>query len=93
MIGCGQWTRSQLRNPQTELFYWRYVPGSDNPVADKNNAADGDVLLAWALQRAAQKWQVESYQQESDRIQRAIIQAGCHELWRPHRDAAGCAGL
>lgn len=68
-----QWTRSQLRNPQTELFYWRYVPGSDNPVADKNNAADGDVLLAWALQRAAQKWQVESYQQESDRIQRAII--------------------
>uniref|UniRef100_UPI002B1E32CA glycosyl hydrolase family 8 n=1 Tax=Pseudomonas glycinae TaxID=1785145 RepID=UPI002B1E32CA len=25
------------------------------------------------LQRAAQKWQVEGYQQESDRIQRAII--------------------
>lgn len=68
-----QWTRSQLGNPQNDLFYWRYTPGSANPVADKNNAADGDVLLAWALQRAAQKWQVESYQQASDRIQRAIV--------------------
>ncbi|HAI06581.1 MAG TPA: endoglucanase, partial [Pantoea sp.] len=43
-----QWTRSQLGNPQTDLFYWRYTPGTANPVADKNNAADGDVLLAWA---------------------------------------------
>ncbi|MGK3144012.1 glycosyl hydrolase family 8 [Pantoea sp. C2G6] len=68
-----QWTHSQLGNPQNDLFYWRYTPGSDNPVADKNNASDGDVLLAWALQRAAQKWQVASYQQASDRIQRAII--------------------
>ena len=68
-----QWTDSQLRNPQNDLFYWRYTPGTADPVADKNNAADGDVLLAWALQRAAQKWQVESYQQASDRIQRAII--------------------
>lgn len=68
-----QWTRSQLGNPQNDLFYWRYTPDTDNPVEDKNNASDGDVLLAWALQRAAQKWQVESYQQASDRIQRAIV--------------------
>ena len=68
-----QWTRSQLGNPQNDLFYWRYTPDTDNPVEDKNNASDGDVLLAWALQRAAQKWQVESYQQASDRIQREIV--------------------
>lgn len=68
-----QWTRSHLSNPQNDLFYWRYTPGADNPVADKNNASDGDVLLAWALQRAAQKWQMNDYQQASDRIQRAIV--------------------
>lgn len=68
-----QWTRTHLSNPQNDLFYWRYTPGAENPVADKNNASDGDVLIAWALQRAAEKWQVNAYQQQSDRIQRAII--------------------
>lgn len=68
-----QWTRTHLRNPQNDLFYWRYTPGADDPVADKNNASDGDVLLAWALQRGAQKWQREDYQQASERIQRAIV--------------------
>lgn len=68
-----KWTRTTLRNPQNDLFYWRYIPGAQDPVADKNNASDGDVLIAWALQRAAQKWNVAVYQQESDRIQRAIV--------------------
>lgn len=67
------WTQTHLRNPQNNLFFWRYTPGAGDPVADKNNAADGDVLLAWALQRAAAKWQDSDYQQQSDRIQRAII--------------------
>ncbi|WP_442955733.1 glycosyl hydrolase family 8 [Pantoea sp. T14] len=67
------WTQTHLRNAQNDLFYWRYTPGNDNPVADKNNASDGDVLIAWALQRAAQKWQANEYQQASDRIQRAIV--------------------
>lgn len=68
-----QWTRTHLSNPHNDLFYWRYIPEAEDPIADKNNASDGDVLIAWALQRAAQKWQVDSWQQQSDRIQRAII--------------------
>lgn len=68
-----KWTRTNLRNPQNDLFYWRYIPDAQDPVADKNNASDGDVLIAWALQRAAQKWNASDYQQESDRIQRAIV--------------------
>ncbi|NIF24577.1 MULTISPECIES: glycosyl hydrolase family 8 [Pantoea] len=67
------WTRTHLRNPQNDLFYWRYTPNVTNPVADKNDASDGDVLIAWALQRAAQKWQVSDYQQASDQIQKAIV--------------------
>ncbi len=41
-----KWTRTTLRNPQNDLFYWRYIPGAQDPVADKNNASDGDVLIA-----------------------------------------------
>lgn len=68
-----RWTRQHLHNPQNDLFYWRYTPGASNPVADTNNASDGDVLIAWALQRAADKWGDPTYQQASDTIQRAIV--------------------
>jgi len=67
------WTRQHLLNTQNDLFYWRYTPDAAEPVADKNNASDGDVLIAWALQRAADKWSSQTYQQASDRIQRAIV--------------------
>ena len=30
-----QWTRTHLRNPQNDLFYWRYTPGAADPIADK----------------------------------------------------------
>jgi len=66
------WTRTHLHNTKNDLFYWRYVPDAAEPVADKNDASDGDILIAWALQRAAQKWG-GNYQQASDRIQRAVI--------------------
>lgn len=69
-----QWTKKNLANPINGLFYWRYTPGANNPTMDKNNAADGDVLIAWALQRAAQKWQQAAWQQQSDALQQAIVQ-------------------
>ena len=28
-----------------------------DPIADKNNASDGDTLIAWALLRAQKQWQ------------------------------------
>lgn len=68
-----RWTQTHLSNPKNDLFYWKYIPGNADPVSDKNNASDGDVLIAWALQKAGEKWQDQSYLQLSDRIQRAII--------------------
>lgn len=67
------WTKTNLRNPSNGLFYWRYLPDQPNPVADKNNATDGDVLIAWALLQAGEKWQVQSYLNASDEIQRAVL--------------------
>lgn len=67
------WTRNHLSNSDNGLFYWRYDPAANPPVADKNNASDGDVLIAWALQRAGEKWRRKDYLQASDAIQKAIL--------------------
>lgn len=47
-----RWTQKNLSNPSNGLFYWKYTPGKSDPVSDKNNASDGDVLIAWALLKA-----------------------------------------
>ena len=49
-----QWTRAHLYLQETGLNAWRYDPASTPPVADRNNATDGDTLIAWALLRAGQ---------------------------------------
>lgn len=68
-----QWTDSQLKNKENGLFYWRYNPAESNPVADKNNAADGDVLIAWALLKADARWHEKRYSAASDAITKALI--------------------
>ncbi|MBU8537340.1 glycosyl hydrolase family 5 [Roseomonas tokyonensis] len=50
------WTRGTLRRPHDTLLAWRYQPGAATPVADLNNASDGDLLVAWALADAAERW-------------------------------------
>ena len=35
-----EWTQAALQRPDS-LFYWRWSPKGPEPVADKNNAADG----------------------------------------------------
>lgn len=44
------WTRKHLAVRDDALFAWRWIPGQG--VADKNDAADSDLLIAWALARA-----------------------------------------
>src|SRR6185312_7176546 len=55
------WTRDRLRRPDSALFAWRWDPNGDKPVADSNNATDGDILIAWALVRAAKRWHAPEY--------------------------------
>ncbi|MBV9783530.1 MAG: glycosyl hydrolase family 5 [Acidisphaera sp.] len=51
------WTRRVLRRSSDALHCWRYDPAAADPVADPNNATDGDIFIAWALWRAACRWQ------------------------------------
>ncbi len=50
------WTAAHLARPDDALHIWRYDPAAANPTADSNNAADGDIFIAWALGRATQRW-------------------------------------
>jgi endoglucanase len=68
-----QWTNTTLRNKDTGLFYWRYNPVAPDPIADKNNASDGDVLIAWALLKADARWHDKGYGQASDAITKALV--------------------
>jgi endoglucanase len=57
------WTRSELQVREDTLFAWKWEPdGAGGGVAtDKNNASDGDLLIAWALWRASERWGNEDY--------------------------------
>ena len=68
------WTEKTLKDKSTGLFYWRYNPVAPDPVADKNDATDGDTLIAWALLRADQRWHDARYSAASDAITRALVE-------------------
>lgn len=50
------WTRRELKRPYDSLHAWRWMPNRPLAVEDGNNAADGDIFIAWALVRAARRW-------------------------------------
>ncbi|MEP0357238.1 glycosyl hydrolase family 8 [Paraglaciecola sp.] len=64
------WTKRVLMRPDN-LFSWQYTPCDANNrtcITDKNNASDGEILLAWALLRATKKWQEKKYQKAANKI-------------------------
>ncbi|MBV8890235.1 MAG: endoglucanase [Alphaproteobacteria bacterium] len=60
------WTRDKLQRKDIALFAWKW-DGKDQ-VADRNDASDGDILIAWALSRAARQWNEPRYANEARRI-------------------------
>jgi endoglucanase len=64
-----QWTRDNLQRRDNALFSWRFDPADGNtPVADPNDASDGDILIAWALIRAANRWREPEYKEVAQRV-------------------------
>jgi endoglucanase len=68
------WTHTRLRRPDDVFFAWRWVPDVAEPISDLNNASDGDVLIAWALSRAAARWNEPGYRDEARTLAAAIRQ-------------------
>ena len=61
-----QWTQKNLQVRDDALLAWRWE--RERGVADRNDAADGDVLVAWALARAAARWNVPEHAAAARRI-------------------------
>ncbi|MGR9046235.1 MAG: glycosyl hydrolase family 8 [Gammaproteobacteria bacterium] len=62
------WTLDNLQVRNDSLFMWRRRPDTALPDEDRNNASDGDILIAWALLEAAEKWQEPAYEQAAFKI-------------------------
>ena len=66
------WTRSQLMLRDDGLAAWRWDPAATPHVADRNNASDGDLLIAWALAEAGEAWSQPAYRTAALQMIRAI---------------------
>ncbi len=66
------WTRAQLLLRDDGLAAWRWQPDATPHVPDRNNASDGDVLIAWALAEAGDAWAKAAYATAALRMIRAI---------------------
>jgi endo-1,4-beta-D-glucanase Y len=62
------WTRANLMVRDDSLIAWRWEPRQRPAVADLNDAADGDILVAWALTEAAEYWSDSAYRAAARRI-------------------------
>ncbi|MDB5524013.1 MAG: glycosyl hydrolase 8 family protein [Rhizobium sp.] len=56
-----EWTRSELYVRGDDLAAWKWDPNGAPHVSDTNNASDGDLLIAWALLRAGNRWGEKGY--------------------------------
>ena len=67
------WTAKNLQVRNDKLFAWRWSPSeTGGAVHDSNNATDGDLLLAWALCRAGERWAEPSYREAAAAISQDI---------------------
>lgn len=55
------WTYTNLMIREDGLLVWRWGPDAEAPYTDLNSASDGDVLVAYALLKAAEAWDRPTY--------------------------------
>ena len=65
-----KWTRKNLMIRDDGLLAWRWVPQLE--VTDRNNATDGDILVAWALMRAGARWKSSDYRDSGVTLARTV---------------------
>jgi endoglucanase len=75
-----QWTRKNLQVRDDALLAWKWE--EKGGVTDKNNASDADLLVAWALFRAGEKWREAQYAAAGKRVaqdvRRKLVKRASH---------------
>ena len=65
-------TRQHMMVRKDNLIAWRWSPRGFSRVTDKNNATDGDILVAWALLEAAESGFGAQYRHHAKKIIRDL---------------------
>lgn len=86
-----RWTQENLQIRSDALSAWRYDPAQEPPVHDRNNASDGDLMIAWAMWRAWERWREPHYRDISQRVRADIAshlvrEHGGYTVLLPGRD-------
>jgi endoglucanase len=63
-----QWTKTNLQVRNDNLFIWRRRPSTELNDEDRNNATDGDIIIAWSLLEASKQWRQATFEQEAIKI-------------------------
>ena len=66
-------TRRELLLRDDGLAAWKWSPADTPHVVDVNNATDGDILIAYALALAADRWERSDYSSAAATVARAIL--------------------
>jgi endoglucanase len=67
------WTFANLGVRDDGLLAWRWDPLATPHVGDRNNATDGDLLVAWALLEAWIRWRDGADLAAAERLGRAVL--------------------
>lgn len=67
-----QWTERNLAVRSDALLAWRWLPDAATAVPDRNNASDGDLFYAWALVRAATRFDNRAYLERARGVAEAL---------------------
>ncbi|WP_406019035.1 glycosyl hydrolase family 8 [Succinivibrio sp.] len=62
------WTDNNLFNQEKGLYIWAYKRNENDPLTDKNNATDGDLMIAWVLIEAGKKWNKPEYRKKGEKL-------------------------
>jgi endoglucanase len=74
------WTRRELKRPYDSLHAWRWMPGRPVAIEDGNNATDGDIFIAWALTRAARRWNRPELEELSAALRADLVRLCVREV-------------
>ncbi|WP_457580635.1 glycosyl hydrolase family 8 [Ensifer canadensis] len=66
-------TRRELLLRDDGLAAWKWSPSEKPHVIDINNATDGDILIAYALTLAGERWKRKDYLSAASKIAKAIL--------------------
>lgn len=67
-------TRRELLLRDDGLAAWKWSPSEKPHVIDINNATDGDILIAYALTLAGERWKRKDYLAAAAKIAEAILE-------------------